>query len=240
MAFSLNSGVQSLLPTFDSWGEVKKGFMTLSLRRLFLTAHVVFSVSWIGAAGSFLTLNAVALTIRNHEVVRGAYLSMNFIGIYVIVPLSLGALATGLILSLGTHWGLLRRYWVVAKLLLTILAVYALFMHQFTAVNEAAKLAAVNSVSVLTDDRLRSVGIELFGDVTGGLLVLLVVAMLAFYKPWGLTLYGRDKERTQTFAFDNNAVPPLGFSILLITTAALVIIFKVTLHLTVHSMHHGQ
>lgn len=211
------------------------------LRRLFLTWHVILSIGWAGAAGGFLALNAVALTSRQDELVRGAYLSMNLIGIYVIVPLSLGALTTGLILSLGTHWGLLRRYWVVAKLLLTILAVYGLFMHQFTTVNEAARLAAMNSVSAFTNDRLRSLGIEIFGDVTGGLLVVLVVAMLAFYKPWGQTRYGRDKNRTQTtLAFDNNAVPPLGFCILLITTAALVIIFKVTLHLTVHRMHHGQ
>ena len=69
----------------------------------------------------------------------GAYTSMDLIGLYTIVLLSLTALATGLLLALGTQWGLFRHYWVLMKLLLAMLATYALLMHQFTAVAEAAK-----------------------------------------------------------------------------------------------------
>jgi len=36
--------------------------------------------------------------------------------------MSLAALATGLVQSLGTEWGLLRYYWVLGKLFLTIFA----------------------------------------------------------------------------------------------------------------------
>jgi hypothetical protein len=214
--------------------------MRPALRRLSLATHITLSVSWIGAAGSFLVLNTIALTSPNDETVRAVYLSMNLIGLYAIVPLSLAALATGLIQSSGTHWGLLRHYWVVAKLLLTTLAVYALFMHQFSAVTSAAKLVPVSSTPVVLDPRLHSLGMEILGDVSGGLFVLLVVATLAVYKPWGLTRYGRDRQPGHTLRPENDAPTPMGFRILLIAIVVLVVIFKVTLHFTGHNMHHGH
>ena len=36
------------------------------------------------------------------------------------IPLSFGSLATGLVLGLGTKWGVLRHRWVTAKLLLIV------------------------------------------------------------------------------------------------------------------------
>lgn len=65
---------------------------------------------------SFLVLSIAGLTSRNAEIVRGAYLSMNVIGQFVIIPLSLAALMTGLVQSLGTHWGLFRHYWVFCEI----------------------------------------------------------------------------------------------------------------------------
>ena len=43
------------------------------------------------------------------QMVRAAYLSMELIGWFVIVPFSLAALLTGLVQSLGTPWGLFRH-----------------------------------------------------------------------------------------------------------------------------------
>lgn len=212
--------------------------MKPSLRRLILTAHVTSSVGWAGAATSFLALNIIAVNSRNDAMVRGAYLSMNIIGLYAIIPLSLASLATALVQSLGTHWGLLRHYWVVAKLLLTILAVYALLMHQFAGVALAAKLVSDNSTPAALNARLHSLGIELLGDVSGGLLVLLVATTLAVYKPWGLTRYGRAKQRIQRLESDNNTPSPIGFRILLVAIGVLIIMFKLTLYLTGHTMHH--
>ena len=76
--------------------------------------------------------------------VRGAYLSMNLIGLYVIVPLSLAALLTGLVQSLGTDWGLFRYYWILAKFLLTIGATILLMLHQFSAVARVARRVAAD------------------------------------------------------------------------------------------------
>src|SRR5713226_4683251 len=122
---------------------MKSTRMTPRLRKLALTAHITVSVGWIGAVGGFLVLSIAGLTSQDAEVVRGAYVSMNLIGLFIIVPLSLAALATGLVQSLGTDWGLLRFYWVLVKLALTIGSTFLLLLHQFTAVARAAKLMSV-------------------------------------------------------------------------------------------------
>ena len=80
--------------------------MAPRVRKLALTAHVVSSVGWLGSVAAFLALSIAGLTSRNAEIVRGAYLAMNLIGQFIIVPLTLSALITGLIQALGTHWGL--------------------------------------------------------------------------------------------------------------------------------------
>jgi len=75
--------------------------MTHPIRKLALTAHITFSVGWLGAVAGFLALAVHGLTIQDAQLVRGFYLAMGVIGWYVIVPLCLASLATGLIQSLA-------------------------------------------------------------------------------------------------------------------------------------------
>ena len=127
--------------------------MTPGLRKLNVTAHVASSVGWLGAVVSFLVLSIAGRASQDSETVRAAYLAMNLIGQFAIIPLSLVALATGLVLSLGTHWGLFRYYWVLLKFILTIIAIAALLLHQFTAVAEAAR-----RVSAVPPETLPEIG----------------------------------------------------------------------------------
>ena len=102
--------------------------MTPRLRKLGLITHITSSLGWLGALAAFLVLSIAGLTSQDVETVRGAYLAMNLIAVFVIVPLSLAALATGFIQALGTEWGLLRHYWILVKLLLTIFATVVLLV----------------------------------------------------------------------------------------------------------------
>ena len=98
------------------------------LRKFALTAHVVSSVGWLGAIGVFLALSVLGLTGQDAPKVRGAYLAMEAIGWFVLVPLSLVSLLTGLVQGLGTKWGLLRHYWVVVKLVINLVATVVLLL----------------------------------------------------------------------------------------------------------------
>ena len=88
-------------------------------RKLALAAHIVVSVGLLGISAAMLVLGTVAAATPDSGTSRAAYLAMGIFTRGVIQPAAVGALVTGLILSLGTKWGLLEHYWIVAKLALT-------------------------------------------------------------------------------------------------------------------------
>ena len=99
------------------------------LRKFVLTVHIMCSVGWLGAVIGSLALAVAGLTSRDAQVVRAAYLTLELIGWFVLVPLSLASLLTGLVQSLGTRWGLFRHYWVVGKLMINVFATVVLLIY---------------------------------------------------------------------------------------------------------------
>jgi hypothetical protein len=160
--------------------------MTPGVRKLALTAHVTSSVGWLGAVGGFLALSITGLNSREAGVIRASYVAMDLIGWYAIVPLCFASLLTGLIQALGTKWGLFRHYWVVAKLLIALLATAVLLLHM----QPISSVAGAATERALAHDDLRSVRIQLVADAGAALLVLLAATVLSIYKPQGLTRYG--------------------------------------------------
>lgn len=216
--------------------------MTPRVRKFALIAHVCSSVGGLGAVAAFLVLAITGLSSRNPDTVRSAYLAMDLLGLLVIVPLILASLLTGIIQSLGTPWGLLRHYWVVVKLLLTILASALLLLHQYMAVAMAAKRVLAAAAGRLPN--AGGLGTQLVVDASLAILVLLTATTLAVYKPRGLTGYGRRKEEDR-----NTSLPQvrmvatveqtnLGYRIFIVTLAAIVVV-AVVVHLTGLAGGHG-
>ncbi len=159
------------------------------LRKLALTAHVTFSVSWLGAVGAFLLLAVRGLTSNDEQTVRAMYLSMDLVGWQVIVPLCFAALVTGLVQAFTTPWGLFRHYWVVLKLAVTVLLTILLMLH----LQPTRRLAAVAAETAISGPALHALQLQLAVDAAGALLGLIALVALALYKPRGLTRYGARK-----------------------------------------------
>jgi len=102
----------------------------------------------------------------------------------VIVPLAASSLLVGILQSLGTPWGLVRHYWVIVKLALTLLAL-AVLMLQTQSIDMLAEAALQGTLAEHAGARFSMV---LHG--TGGILVLLTATVLSIYKPRGITGYG--------------------------------------------------
>jgi len=168
--------------------------MSPGYRKLALTVHVTSSVGWLGAVAAFLTLSIAGLVSDDEATVRGAYLVMRLTGWYLLVPLSLASLLTGLVSSLGTTWGLFRHYWVLAKLVINVVATAVLLLYMQT----------LDSLAALVGDTTRS-GADLLGvrdpspvlHAGAALLLLLLASVLAIYKPRGLTRYGWRKQQAK-------------------------------------------
>lgn len=210
----------------------KTGLLLMSpnVRKLALTAHLVSSISWMGAVAGFVVLDIAALNDSDPQVASAAYLSMALITRFVIVPLALSALLTGLIQALGTPWGLLRQYWIVVKLALTLFATVIL-LQKVALINYAAFLASKPQISDLA---LQQLGRPLAVHSVGGLLVLLVITFISVYKPWGLTLYGKRRLREQGFepASESSSATATWVSFIVIAMLLLLVVIQ-------HLRHSG-
>jgi hypothetical protein len=165
--------------------------MTPRLRKFALAAHITLGVGWIGAVAGYIALDVAAATSRDAQTLRAAYLAMESIAWHVIVPLALGSLLSGLVMSVGTKWGLFRHYWVLISLLLTIIATVVLLVETQT-ISYFADIAADPTTS---SKGLRALGSTLVHSV-GGTVVLLVILVLNVYKPRGMTRYGWRKQHS--------------------------------------------
>jgi len=164
--------------------------MSPGVRKLTLAVHITVSVGWIGAVAGYIALDVTAATSHDALTLRTAYLAMDLVARSVIVPLALLALLTGLVMSLGTKWGLFRHYWVLISFLLTVVATLVLLAETRT-ISSFADIAADPTRSGAD---LRALGTTLVHSV-GGTVMLLVILVLNMYKPRGLTAYGLRKER---------------------------------------------
>lgn len=208
--------------------------MTPSVRKLALTVHVSSSVGWLGAVAAFLALAITGVASDDPQVVRAAYLAMHLTTWFVIVPLCLAALSTGVVQSVGTTWGLFDHYWVVTKLLLTVIATFLLFVHT----QPIDRVAAVAAKTTLAAGELRQVRFQLIGDACAALFVLLVTTTLSVYKPWGMTGYGLRKQIAPTVSSRPAAIRqfvPWGRYILLGTIGLLLL--GLLSHLASGGMH---
>jgi hypothetical protein len=162
--------------------------MTPRVRKFALTAHVVSSVGWLGAVVAFLALAVCGLTSEDAQLVRAVHLAAEPLTWFVIVPLALSSLLTGIVQSLGTTWGLFRHYWVVFKLLIAVVATIVLLMYTQT----VGFLADVAAEPGLDRGELRSPTFVLHAGAA--LLPLLAATVLAVFKPRGMTRYGRRRQ----------------------------------------------
>ena len=164
--------------------------MTSGLRKFVLAVHLTFSIGWIGAVVAYLALGVSAVTSQDAQTVRAAWIAMEVTGWFAIVPLALAALLTGIVMSLGTPWGLFRHYWVLITLVLTTLSTVVLLLHMPTvsSLADVAREADGAGLARLGGDLLHP-GV--------GLLVLLVITVLNVFKPRGLTPYGWRKQHEE-------------------------------------------
>ena len=174
--------------------------MAAGLRKLVLTVHLTASLGWVGAVMAYVALGISSTRTMDPEVVRSTWTAMELVGWAVLVPLALASLVTGVVISVGTPWGLFRHYWVLISLGLTILATAILVLHM-PSVTATARMARESDGA-----QLGQLGGDL-GHAVGGLVVLLVITALNVYKPHGLTPYGwrKQQELRATLARQNLA-----------------------------------
>jgi hypothetical protein len=178
--------------------------LTPGLRRLTFTTHITSSVGWVGAAVTFLALAVIGFRSDDPVKVRGAYLLMAPAAWFVLVPLAHASLLSGIVLSLGTTWGLFRYYWIVLKLGITVFATVILLIYMGT----FRQMAGVAADPVVDLEVVRNASPIV--HATLALILLVAATVLGVYKPFGMTAYGELKHQEQRRAVSAKAVDARG------------------------------
>ena len=90
------------------------------MRKFVLLAHILSSVSWIGVDLVMGVLSFRGLTTDDPQTLATAYGGLALFCVPLLLTLGLLTLTTGVVLGLGTRFGLARYWWVVTKLVITV------------------------------------------------------------------------------------------------------------------------
>ncbi|MFJ5290269.1 DUF2269 domain-containing protein [Streptomyces sp. NPDC088348] len=165
--------------------------LTSSARRGVLVIHVAVSVGWLGLTIGLLALGITAYTCADAPMTEAAYRSMKVFGDWLVIPVGLLTLLSGVVLSLGTHRGLARHRWVWIKFWLTLATLAASALALRPQINAAAA-AGHPDLSPVAAPTVASAA-------------YFFMTAISVLKPWGLTARGREhrnKRQTSRKAVD--------------------------------------
>ncbi|MBO9610220.1 MAG: hypothetical protein J7639_29950 [Paenibacillaceae bacterium] len=153
-------------------------------RKLLLTLHIIFSAIMLGGSVAFFIFSLVAASTHDMSILEACYRAMHLLSDTSMRASTIGTVITGVLLSVWTHWGLFRYYWIVAKELLTLVTIatglygmYVLSLRGLTMMHEGVGLVAG---AAFETNRL-----YLMTGIVIQLVSLVAMMALSVYKPWG-------------------------------------------------------
>lgn len=154
--------------------------------RLLLTAHILVSAGWLGVVFAKLLLGLRAVASDAPAVSDPLYTATEAVNV-AFPPAAVATLVTGVLLSLGTRWGVLRYYWVATKLALClgVIATGVAFVDRLAqrSVSAPSPVRAIGEGTVL--DVVSAPATLLISLSVAHVLMLGAATVLSVYKPWG-------------------------------------------------------
>ncbi len=160
--------------------------MSMRLRKFVLTVHVASSGSWLGVGMVMAVLGVTGLVTGDLALRHHAYALMHILDLAIVIPLVLLSIITGLVVSFGTPWGLVRHWWVLVKFAIALGIVTFASLRENYWVRGLAEATAVDPGATLGNLDLYLVVFFILGA-----LGLWMAVVLSVYKPWGKTWWGR-------------------------------------------------
>ncbi|MGM0714540.1 hypothetical protein [Brevibacillus parabrevis] len=154
-------------------------------KKWLLFLHLLFSAIMLGGAVLFLVLSIVAANTDDAGVFAACYTAMHTLAKTSVRASTIGTIVTGVLLSVWTHWGLFRYYWLIAKEVLTLVTILlgpvAMYVWTLPAVSLAwaQGLEAMGNPAFIVNSEKLWIGIVL------QLLSLILLFLLSVFKPWG-------------------------------------------------------
>lgn len=97
--------------------------LNLTKKNILVSIHVISICAWFGSTLCLILLGFYLKNAQNTEQLVYTLTSMHLIDENLLKFPALATLITGILLSIWTQWGLVKYYWIVIKLIITILII---------------------------------------------------------------------------------------------------------------------
>ncbi|GAA5159084.1 hypothetical protein GCM10023321_39590 [Pseudonocardia eucalypti] len=155
--------------------------LSRNARRAVLIAHLSSAGAWLGV-DLVMAVFIVRAGLTDDPAVRAqSFLALEVFAVWPLLVTGLVCLATGVVLGLGTKWGLVRYWWVAAKLALNVLLTGLVLVALRGQVDGAAGQSRLWLAGQPAD---LSIGDYIYPPIVSPL-ALLVAFTLSVVKPWG-------------------------------------------------------
>ena len=144
-----------------------------------LTAHILSSVGWFGIA-IVVGFCGIAVVVTDDPTLPPALLRVIETAPWISVPVGLMAIATGTFLGLGTVFGLVRHWWVIAKMGIAAAVI----------ITDAALVGRIAHEALATG----TIESALLGSTIAHVVVLAIATVFSVFKPGGRTPWARARE----------------------------------------------
>ncbi|SEF08357.1 DUF2269 family protein [Jiangella alba] len=150
-------------------------------RKGVLVTHILSAGTWFGMDVVMAVLVFTAARTSEDETRALSYRALALFAGWPLAIASLVCLVTGVLLGLGSKYGLVRYWWVAVKLVLNVVLSTLVLVLLRPGVQEAAEQGRL--LDTVADVRLEP-GDLLYPPIVSTSL-LLVAFLLSVYKPWG-------------------------------------------------------
>lgn len=163
--------------------------LSIRQKNCWLIAHIMFVIVYFsGLFGTLLLANVATTIITDRELIYAAHLFSKYCDWFLIIPGAFGSLITGTWLSIRTHWGLTKYYWVIAKILGNIGAI--LFGSTLMRIwfDQTVDFSSIDQMIPLQNPAyLHSREMLIIGTIIS-LSILFFLVVISYFKPWGKRL----------------------------------------------------
>lgn len=159
--------------------------LKLTPRRWLLLLHLLFCAIMFGGAMVFLILSITAVSTNDESILKACYISMHMLAKTSVRASAIGALVTGVLLSVLTQWGLFKHYWIIAKEGLTILAIIAGPIGMVSWTLKAVTLTTADGLNALQDPEFIVNSGQMWIGITLQISSIVAMFAISIFKPWG-------------------------------------------------------
>lgn len=159
--------------------------LSIKKKQWIVVIHVLSVICWLGGAMIMLLLGTYMLKAENGEQLYYTLKNMHLIDIVFVRYTALIAMLTGIVLSVWTHWGLFKHYWILIKLTLTVLLITFGIVYMAGWLSQLVRTANQGRFLVLTDAAFLNTSYSLIGGAIANIVALIFMTAISYFKPFG-------------------------------------------------------